>query len=334
MDPFTQGLLGASLACSFSRKETLKIAAICGAVGGMAPDLDTFIRSANDSLLFIEYHRHFTHSLVFVPLGGLLVSLFLYIFLKNKLPFRNLYLHTTIGYLSHGLLDACTSYGTRLLWPFSDLRVSWNIISIIDPIYTTILLLFLAFCFYRRSSFLIRIGTFFSFLYLFFGLIKHEQVKRYVESIANDRGHEIKRIILNPTIGNNFLWRCVYQSGGKYYVDAVYMPLFSKPSFKEGINVNVINKETVFSELGINSVQRKDIRRFSYFAQDFIYIHNDYKYMIADLRYGTLPYDDKSLWGIKIDINNSDQHAIFENLRNFNDAHYNEFWLMLKGKLN
>ena len=51
MDPFTQGLLGASLACSFSRKETLKIAAICGAVGGMAPDLDSLIRSPDDSLL-------------------------------------------------------------------------------------------------------------------------------------------------------------------------------------------------------------------------------------------------------------------------------------------
>ena len=129
-------------------EETLKIAAICGAVGGMAPDLDTFIRSANDSLLFIEYHRHFTHSLFFAPLGGLFVSLFLYIFFKNKLSFRNLYLHTTIGFSSHGLLDACTSYGTRLLWPFSDLRVSWNIISIIDPIYTTTLLFFFSFLFF------------------------------------------------------------------------------------------------------------------------------------------------------------------------------------------
>ena len=45
-------------------------------------------------------------------------------------------------------------------------------------------------------------------------------------------------------------------------------------------------------------------------------------------------YDDKSLWGIKIDVNNSDQHAIFQSLRNFNASHYNEFWLMLKGKFN
>jgi inner membrane protein len=334
MDPFTQGLLGASISGSFAKKKTLKVAAICGAIGGMAPDLDAFIKSANDSLLSIEYHRHFSHSLAFVPLGGLFVTLFLYFFFKNKISFKNLYTYTTTGFLSHGLLDACTSYGTRLLWPFSDLRVSWNIISIIDPTYTIILFIFIVLCLLRKSPFLIRVGTSFSFFYLIFGLIKYEQVKVYVSAIANNRGHEIKRMLLNPTIGNNFLWRSVYQSGEKYYVDAVYMPLFSKPLFKEGAHLDVIDKETIFSELNTNSVQRQDIRRFSYFAQDFIYLHNDYEYMIADLRYGTLPYDDKSLWGIKIDVNNSDQHAIFQSLRNFNASHYNEFWLMLKGKFN
>jgi hypothetical protein len=53
--------------------------------------------------------------------------------------------------------------------------------------------------------------------------------------------------------------------------------------------------------------------------------------MIADLRYGTLPYDDKSLWGIKVDINNKDRHVVFKNLRNISDKHYDEFWLMLNG---
>src|SRR5690606_29471703 len=45
-----------------------------GALGGMAPDLDVIIRSASDPLLALEYHRHFTHSLAFIPIGGLLVA--------------------------------------------------------------------------------------------------------------------------------------------------------------------------------------------------------------------------------------------------------------------
>ncbi len=334
MDPFTQGLLGASFAGSFAKKDKLKLASICGAIGGMAPDLDSLIRSPDDSLLSIEYHRHFTHSIFFVPLGGLITSILLYIFLKNKLSFKHIYLFTTIGFFTHGILDSCTSYGTRLFFPFSDSRVSWNIISIIDPIYTTILFVFIISCLIRKSSLLIRMGVCLSFIYLVFGWIKYQQVKSYIENIAKARTHEIKRILLNPTIGNNILWRTVYQSGEMYYVDAVYMPLLSEPLFKKGVQVNVIDKETIFPELGVNSTQRKDIRRFSYFAQDFIYLHNNYKFMIADLRYGTLPYDDKSLWGLEIDVNNLENHAIFKNIRNFNDSHYIEFWDMLKGNFN
>ena len=63
MDPFTQGILGASLSTASTKKnKQIKIAAFCGMIGGIVPDFDIFIRSANDSLLSIEYHRHFlTH---------------------------------------------------------------------------------------------------------------------------------------------------------------------------------------------------------------------------------------------------------------------------------
>ena len=74
MDPCTQGLLGASLSCSLAKNDKLKAAATLGAIGGMAPDLDIFIRSVHDQLLFIEYHRHFTHSLIFIPFGALIIT--------------------------------------------------------------------------------------------------------------------------------------------------------------------------------------------------------------------------------------------------------------------
>ena len=48
------------------------MAALVGAVAGMTADLDVLIRSSADPLLNLEYHRHFSHSLLFVPLGALL----------------------------------------------------------------------------------------------------------------------------------------------------------------------------------------------------------------------------------------------------------------------
>ena len=90
---------------------------------------------------------------------------------------------------------------------------------------------------------------------------------------------------------------------------------------------------TIFPELTDNSKQRNDIRRFSYFSQDYIYLHPDYENLIADLRYGSLPHDNKSLWGIKIDTT-TDKHVDFKNLRDFEKKDYRNFWEMLKGNLN
>ena len=334
MDPCTQGILGVTLACSVANKNSVKVASICGLTGGLAPDLDILITSTDDPLLFIEYHRHFSHSLIFVPLGALIISLFLFLFFKKNYSFKEIYLYSSLGMLTHGLLDSFTSYGTNLFWPFSNSRVAWNVISIIDPIYTFILLFFLVLFFLRKKIFLIRMGLFLSIFYLGFGFIKHDQVKKYVKELAEVRKHKIERLILNPTIGNNILWRTVYQAGENYYIDAVYMPISKMPSHKEGKIIKFIDKETIFPELSNTSKQRQDIKRFSYFSQDYIYLHPEHKNVIADLRYGTLPYDDKSLWGIRIDVKDMNKHVTFENLRNFNDEHYKEFWLMLRNGFN
>ena len=333
MDPCTQGLFGACFSSTFAKKKQTNVALICGAVGGLVPDLDVFIRSENDPLLSIEYHRHFTHSLFFVPLGGLLTSIILYLTIfKRRNSFRDIYLYSTIGFLTHGFLDACTSYGTSLFWPFSDLRVAWNIISIIDPIFTFLLIGSIILFFFRKSTSVIKLGTFLSICYLCLGIYKHEKVIHYMRDIAERRGHTIEKILLNPTIGNNILWRSIYKNREIYYVDAVYMPSFSKPKFKEGTKVNVIDKNTIFPELEYNSIQRQDIRRFSFFSQDYIYLHPDHSNIIADLRYGTLPYDSKSLWGIEINLADQRAHTNFVNLRNFQKIHYEKFWKMLKGE--
>jgi len=332
MDPLSQGLLGAGLAKSFSKRKNLKAAAICGAIGGMAPDLDIFIRSAGDPLLSLEYHRHFTHSLLFIPFGGLIVASFLWlVFYRKKSSFVIIYAFSTLGFATHGLLDACTSYGTRLYWPLSNERVSWNIVSIIDPIFTITLLVFLILSLSRKSVILMRVGLILSLSYLALGYIKHEQVKSFIYETAKSRKHKIERILLNPTIGNNILWRSVYQSDGYYYIDAVHLSLFGNPIIREGKKAKVIDKESIFPNLKTDSVQREDIRRFSYFSQDYIYLHPDQDNIIADIRYGTLPYDDQSLWGIIIDENTPNNHIKFRHFRRAKDKNYDEFWLMLDG---
>ena len=48
------------------------------------------------------------------------------------------------GFSTHGVLDACTSYGTQLGWPFSDVRFAWSNVSIVDPLFTAPIVLLAA----------------------------------------------------------------------------------------------------------------------------------------------------------------------------------------------
>ena len=103
MDPLTQGAIGAALPQATRNKTHIGIAGALGFVAGMAADADVLIRSENDPLLFLEYHRQFTHSLVFIPVGGLLCALALHWILGRRwrLTFAQTFLFCTLGYIAY-----------------------------------------------------------------------------------------------------------------------------------------------------------------------------------------------------------------------------------------
>jgi inner membrane protein len=117
MDPLSQAAIGAAAAQSGSNSGTLRCALWIGALAGMAPDLDVFIQSDTDPLLALEYHRQFTHSLLFIPFGALFCALAFYPIAKKHLAFKTVWLFAALGFGTHGLLDACTTYG--LCWGIS-----------------------------------------------------------------------------------------------------------------------------------------------------------------------------------------------------------------------
>lgn len=89
MDPISQGVLGATVPQSVVKdKGQMLPAFIIGWLAGMAADLDILIQSASDPLLSLEYHRHFTHSLSFIPIGALICAVILLPFLKRKFPLK------------------------------------------------------------------------------------------------------------------------------------------------------------------------------------------------------------------------------------------------------
>ena len=187
----------------------------------MAADLDVLIYSNTDPLLFLTYHRQFTHSLVFIPFGGFLVALIVHGVLgvlrrRWHIPFWQTVLLCSLGYATHALLDASTSYGTMLLWPLNETRYSWSIISIIDPLFTLPLVLSVGAAAVRDDPRFARIGLAWALLYLGAGWFQHQGARAMAEHLASTRGHAPHRFEIKPSFGNILVWKSIYETEHKF----------------------------------------------------------------------------------------------------------------------
>lgn len=330
MDPVSQGAFGAIFSQTISNKKKLLVGSIIGCMAGMAPDLDIFIRSDTDPLLKLEYHRQFTHALIFIPIGAFLVALFSRLLFKKYLSWIETYIICLIGYATHGLLDACTSYGTQLLWPFSDARISWNNISVVDPFLTIPILAFLTIAIIRKNKFISFLGVIYIFLYLGFGVLQANRAEEVGKKIASTRGHEKIGLTIKPSLGNLFLWKVIYEDKGFYYVDAVR--LFTEKEYCEGTKIKKFNYLTDLNDLNKKSQQYLDIKRFSWFSQGYLGVGKA-KNIITDVRYSAVPNEVDGLWGIKIDISkNQTEHVDWIVNRSDYGTKWKRFFNLLLGK--
>ena len=300
MDPLTQGVLGAALPQSIAKKPLVLKASLFGFLAGLTADLDVFIRSSEDPLLFLEYHRQFTHSLVFIPVGGLLCGCLLYsLFGKRwKLSFAQSFLFCTLGYATHALLDSGTSYGTQLFWPFNDERVAWNAISIIDPLFTIPILIGIVVASLKQKPIFAQAALAWAVLYMSLGFVQRDFATTMGKELAAARGHTILRIEAKPSIANLLLWKTVYETPQRFYVDAV-RPSIS-PKVFVGSSVAKLDVAKDFSWLPPNSQQARDIERFRWYSKGYVAQDPVHLNRIIDVRYSMIPNKIAALWSIEL----------------------------------
>ena len=308
MDPLTQGALGAALPQKKKKKKSLIVIGFLGFISGLAPDLDILIRSESDPLLFLEFHRQFTHSLIFIPFGGFICASFLFFLIAKRfdISFKDTWIYSTLGYGTHGLLDACTSYGTLLFWPFSQTRIAWNNISIIDPFFTIPLLVLIVMAGVKQKRIFSVIALLWAVFYLSLGVYQKNEAIKIGKKIAKDRGHSVVRVDAKPSIGNLLLWKSIYETEGKFYVDAIRLGW--NPKIFNGESVSKLNIQSAFPWLIEESQQARDIERFKWFSNGYIALNPKNNNQILDIRYSTLPNEIGGLWGIELSkekVNNS-----------------------------
>ena len=217
MDSLTQIILGAACGEIVLGKKIGNKALLFGAIGGTIPDLDVFIGKLlyNNEIQAMAFHRGFMHSILFAVLGA-----FLFGWITYKLYNTGTRKETTtqknwtwlffLSIFTHPILDCFTPYGTQLFTPFSDYRVAFNNISVVDPLYTVpFLVSLIVLMFFNREStrrtWWLKAGIYMSSAYMVFTIIN----KIYIDSVFKKSFEKAtityNRFSAQPTIFNNIL---------------------------------------------------------------------------------------------------------------------------------
>ena len=223
MDSLTQIVLGAAIGEAILGKKIGNKALLYGAIAGTIPDLDVILGNLTDTITAIEWHRGFSHSLLFsvllAPILGWLVNKFECKPELGWVPWTKLFF---LGLFTHPLLDVFTSWGTQLFWPFKT-RLALNSIFVIDPLYTLpFLILTVMVLFYKRQSKirsrLNTIGLLISTLYLLLTLVIKYVVEKRFESALQDQNIAYTQISTRPSPLNTILWNANIDTPENYLV--------------------------------------------------------------------------------------------------------------------
>ncbi len=265
MDSISQGVLGAAIGEALLGKKIGNKGALIGAMVATIPDLDVVLYLFYGKLDMLRIHRGFSHSIVFSILGAFLLAFVLSkIKWTQNVSFKLLLLFAWLSLFTHLLLDTFTAYGTQLFLPFSNRRLGFDSINVVDPVYTIPLIVGLIFslCLYKskpaRPKFN-QFGLLISSLYLLFTLVNKEGVKAAISNKLAHEKIEYQALLTMPVGIANVNWYGVAK--GK---DSIYMMkyhLFSDADFPiEAFPIN---------EAYLNEIDPDVAKTMRWFAKGF-----------------------------------------------------------------
>ncbi len=298
MDPLTHGLLGACCSQSVLKKR-LPNAWLVGGLAALTPDLDIVIQSVHNPMTGIIYHRQFSHSLVFIPVAGLLLTGLFCALFKSIRPHAGLvFIAAILAYLSHDLLDACTHYGTQLLWPFSDRRIAWDIISIVDPVFTLLLLLSLIF-FLKNKTRMAYSALACAACYLMLATWQHHRAFNW-QTAHLPAGTVAQRVV--PTLANIVVWNTLARTDQHIVLQQVKTLLTGSPEpTTRSFVVPLFSSEQLPDDVRQSSHLSRIYRQFSWFSDGFVTDVQKQPLVVADVLF-IRTFDPLTvLWGIRFD---------------------------------
>ncbi|MBT8271532.1 MAG: metal-dependent hydrolase [Bacteroidia bacterium] len=298
MDSITQIVLGAACGEIAMGKKIGNKAMLFGAIGGTIPDMDVFVGRwlFSNEIDINAFHRGFMHSIVFAILAAIILGWAVHRLYdkgkrQNSTTVRDWHWLFFLSIFTHPLLDSFTPYGTQLFLPFTNYRVAFNTISVVDPLYTVpFLLCLITAMFFRRNTkwrkAFVRTGLFLSSFYLTLTIINKLYIDSVFKQTLKDKGIAYDRYQCQPSILNNILWYGIAESEDGFHT--AYYSLFDREEKFSNWHLLPKNHELL-------PVEHQDIKTLRWFSKDFFNLYPAQEagmFQYNDLRYPLLNPDD------------------------------------------
>ena len=223
MDSITQAALGAAVAEAGLGRKLGNKAILWGALLGTMPDLDVLASPFLDAVTRLSWHRGLTHSLLFAVLASPVLAWLMHRIHGEKCPVLRGSVVVFLVLSTHTLIDCFTVYGTQIFEPFSNQRVGFNNLFIIDPLYTLPLLVGLGIAFFRSPASRLRrwanyAGLLLSSLYVLWSFgAKAVADDRFHQALA-DKGVTATQYMSGPGLFNTVTWRVVAGDANGFWI--------------------------------------------------------------------------------------------------------------------
>lgn len=224
MDSLTQAALGAAIGQAALGKERSWKPIVFGAIVATIPDLDVALYAFYDSFDMLRIHRGISHSILFSIAVAFPIAFGIgKMKWASNFTFIRLWMFAFLCLFTHILLDTFTAYGTQLLLPFSDARLGFDSINVVDPVYTLPLIFgsLLGMAVQRLSSRRMQlntIGLVFSSCYLILTLfVKHEINSRFESELKTD-SITYESLLTMPVGTANLNWYGVAKTSNGLYM--------------------------------------------------------------------------------------------------------------------
>jgi inner membrane protein len=225
LDSLTQIVLGAAVGEAVAGKKAGNKAVLWGGIMGFLPDVDVAANYFMSTVDAIAFHRSVTHSILFALVTAPVFGWALDRLYRRKTAARwhDWTLLVFLAFFTHALLDCFTTWGTQLFWPFSNYRVAFKSIFVIDPLYTLPLLICLVWLIQlpkqsNKRRRLNAIGLGLSSFYLLVTLVAKVQVNQVFKASMERQGIDVVNFESKPSPFNIILWAATAETREGYFM--------------------------------------------------------------------------------------------------------------------